>query len=119
MTTDLSALKDQAGFVAACLVDLDTGFVLAEEKGTKGFDLDVAAAANVDVLRAKMAAMRIIGVGDEPIEDIVITQDTQYHMIHPLESNPDMFLYLAVERRTANLGMALLKLRSVEGMLKL
>jgi len=48
-----------------------------------------------------------------------ITLGGQYHLIRPLESNRSVFIYLAVDRKVANLGMARLKVKAVEGTLKI
>ena len=118
MSTDISDLRDVAGFIGACLVDSDSGLMLAAEQGDSKFDLEAAGAANTEVVRAKTAAINALGLKDK-IEDILITLGTQYHLIRPLESAPSVFIYLAVDRKTANLGMARLKVKSVEGTLKI
>ncbi|WP_213547011.1 hypothetical protein [Vannielia litorea] len=68
-------------------------------------------------MRAKNAAMQALGL-DDHIEDILITLGTQYHLIRPLESNPAVFVNVAVDRKSANLGMARLTVKNVEGKLK-
>lgn len=117
MSTDISDLRDTTGFIGACLVDSESGLMLASESSGTKFDLEAAGAANTEVLRAKNAALAALGL-DDYIEDVLITLGTQLHLIRPLASNPAIFLYLAVERKTANLGMARLALKTVEGTLK-
>ncbi|WP_428927728.1 roadblock/LC7 domain-containing protein [Marinibacterium sp. SX1] len=117
MSTDISDLKTLAGFIGACLVDSETGLMLASETSGVPFDLEAAGAANTEVVRAKNAAMRALGLEDK-IEDILITLGTQYHLIRPLTANPAVFVYLAVDRKTANLGMARLALKNAEGTLR-
>lgn len=115
---DISGLNDVAGFIGACLVDSETGLMLAAEQGAGKFDLEAAGAANTEVVRAKHVAMQALGLKDE-IEDILITLGTQYHLIRPLHNNPTVFIYLAVDRKLANLGMARIHVKSVEGTLEL
>lgn len=112
MVIDLSGLKDIGGFISGCLVDVDSGLMMASETvGT--FDIETAAAANVDVVRAKNKAMSLLGLNDS-IEDILITLSTQLHLIRPLEKNASYFVYVALDRKTANLGMARAQVKKVE-----
>lgn len=113
MSTDISPLKDIAGFIGACLVDSESGMMLAAEAGAGKFDLEAAGAANTEVVRAKNAAIESLGL-KEKIEDILITLDTQYHLIRPLSSNSSIFIYVALSKKQANLAMARLNVRKVE-----
>ena len=117
MSTDISDLKTLAGFIGACLVDSETGLMLASETSGVPFDLEAAGAANTEVVRAKNAAMKALGL-DDRIEDILITLGTQYHLIRPLTANASVFVYVALDRKTANLGMARLSVKNAEGTLK-
>ncbi|MCU0826765.1 MAG: protein kinase [Tabrizicola sp.] len=112
MAIDLSGLKEITGFIAGCLVDCDSGLMLASELVGK-FDIETAAAANVDVVRGKQNAVRLLGLNDS-IEDILITLSSQFHLIRPLEGAPNLFLYAALDRKVANLGMARLQVKKVE-----
>ena len=118
MSTELAPLKELAGFTGACLVDSETGLLLTQEEGADGFNLEAAAAANTEVVRSKYAAMKQLGV-DDTIEDILITLGKQTHLIRPLASNPAVFVYLALDKNKSNLGMARIKLKSIEGSLKI
>ena len=117
MKTDISDLSELDGFIGACLVDSDTGLMLASEDGNGMLDLEAAGAANVEVVRAKLAAIKSLGL-KEKIEDILISLGGQYHLIRPLSANATVFIYVALDRKSANLGMARLKVKSVEGTLK-
>ncbi|MBY6049661.1 roadblock/LC7 domain-containing protein [Vannielia litorea] len=117
MSTDLSNLTNLDGFIGACLVDSESGMMLASEDGNGILDLETAGAANMEVVRAKNAAMQSLGLEDR-IEDIMISLGSQIHLIRPLASNPDVFIYVALDRAKANLGMARLKVRETEGTLK-
>lgn len=118
MSTDISALNELAGFIGACLVDSDTGMMLAAESGNGKFDLEAAGAANTEVVRAKNNAIQALGL-KESIEDILITLDSQFHLIRPLQANPAVFVYVALDKKSANLAMARMKTKSVEGTLKI
>ncbi len=113
MSMDISELNEIDGFVGACLVDSESGLMLASEEGTGALDLEAAGAANMEVVRAKNAAMKALGLKDK-IEDILISLGGQYHLIRPLASNKDIFMYVALDRKRANLGMARLAVKKVE-----
>jgi len=82
------------------------------------FPIEVAAAANTQVVQAKLKAMDAIDLGDDHIEDILITLGSQYHLIRPLASNREIFIYVALERSRANLAMARIDLKKLEGSIK-
>ena len=117
MSTDISATHDIAGFIGACLVDSESGLMLASEGGGP-IDLEAAAALNTQVVRAKRQAIDALGLNDG-IEDILITAGRQLHMIRPLEKAPSVFLYVALDRKAANLGLARMQVRKIESGLSL
>ncbi|MDH6109110.1 hypothetical protein P3T36_005967 [Kitasatospora sp. MAP12-15] len=103
------------GAIGAALVDYNSGMALGTVDGPGGLDLTVAAAGNTDVVRAKMRTMEMLGLSDG-IEDILISLSTQYHLIRPLtsRSGKGLFLYLALDKRRANLAMARHQLARIE-----
>ncbi|QPH56192.1 roadblock/LC7 domain-containing protein [Pontivivens ytuae] len=109
---DLSGLHGLSGFIGACLVDSDSGMVLAKDGGGK-LDMDVAGAANTDVVKAKLRAISSLDL-DDNIEDILISLGKQYHLIRPLSDDPSVFLYLALDREQSNLAMARVALRKTD-----
>ena len=106
-------LREVNGFLAAALMDFSTGMVL-DSFVVNNFPIDAAAAFNTQVVQAKLKAMDAIDLGHDYIEDILISLGTQYHLIRPLSSNREIFLYLALNRKQANLGMAKLQLKAIE-----
>lgn len=117
MSTDLSGTRDIAGFIGSCLVDIDTGLMLVSEGGGK-LDLEATSALNTEVLKAKMKATEELSQ-DDTVEDILITLGKQIHLIRPLEKNPGVFIYVALDKKHANLGMARLQVKQVESGLSL
>lgn len=117
MSTDISATSDLSGFIGACLVDSESGLMIASEGGGK-LDLEAASALNTQVVKAKLAAMEALGLNDK-IEDILISLGKQYHLIRPLEKNPAVFIYVAVDRKTANLALTRMKVKEVESSVEL
>jgi len=101
------------GANGAAIVDIDSGMALAAG-GTPGFDLNVAAAGNSNVVRAKLRTIQDLELKDE-VEDILITLQSQYHLINVLkgQGNSGLIIYLVLNRVTANLALARHKLRAV------
>ncbi len=109
----LAKLNQLDGFIGAALVDSDSGMLLGAEGGGSVINLEVAAAGNTEVVRAKRKAMTNLALKDG-IEDILITLGKQYHLIRPLRARPAIFFYVAVDRSRANLAMARIALADVE-----
>lgn len=101
----LKALSKINGFIAAAIVDTESGMTLGTIGGGDSFDIEVAAAANRDVVVAKLAAASALGLPDA-IDDILITLTSQYHLIRPMSDQPAVFIYLALDRAQANLALA-------------
>ena len=106
---------DISGALGVALVDFGSGMTLATAGGGPGLDLEIAAAGNTEVVRAKMATMAQLGLNDK-IEDILITLGDHYHLIRLLsgDGQDGLFMYLALNRATANLAMARRQLEAIE-----
>ncbi|MEO8382523.1 MAG: hypothetical protein ABI779_22880 [Acidobacteriota bacterium] len=111
----LTAISAIEGFIGACIVDSNSGMMLAAEGGGS-INLEVAAAANTEVVRAKRKAMRALGLKDE-IEDILITLGRQYHLIRPVSKKDGLFIYLVLDKAHSNLAMARMRLSDAENSL--
>ena len=112
--TSLKEALTISGAIGAALVDYDSGMTLGTAGGGE-MDLDVAAAGNTDVVRAKMRTMEQLGLDDE-IEDILITLGGAFHLIRLVKSarGSGLFFYLAINKSQANLAMARRQLANIE-----
>ena len=114
-----TALKEAMsieGALGVALVDWESGMPLGILGGDKYLDLDLAAAGNTEVIRAKMRTMQSLNLNDT-IEDILITLGKQYHLIRVMtnaDGSHNLFLYLALDRSRANLALARHHLRRIE-----
>lgn len=110
----LKRAMDIDGAIGVALVEYSSGMTLGT-LGGGSLDLEVAAAGNTEVVRAKLRTMEQLGLSGG-IEDILITLDTQYHMIRLITGagGEGLFLYLALNRSQANLAMARRSLSGLE-----
>ncbi len=113
LTNSLAAMMQLSGAIGAAIVDLESGMSLGQAGGGT-LNMEIAAAGNTEVVRAKMRVMGDLGLNDE-IEDILITLGTQYHIIRPLKGkgSAGLFVYVALEKSKANLAMSRHKLNEI------
>lgn len=109
----LMKLMDCEGFIGACIVDSNSGMMLGAVGGGSQLNLELAAAGNTEVVRAKRKTMKTLNLSEQ-IEDILITLQRQYHLLRPLASNDALFIYLALDRSRANLALARHQLSAAE-----
>jgi hypothetical protein len=109
----LSKLMEIEGILGACIVDSNSGMILGSAGGTPTLNLELAAAGNTEVVRAKRKTMRALNLND-PIEDVLITLGRQYHLLRPLKTNDALFIYIALDRNRANLALARHQLTQTE-----
>lgn len=107
----LEELMNMDGAMAAAVVDSSSGMMLGSIGS--GVDLEVAAAGNTEVVRAKLKTMRALGLNDV-IEDILITLGKQYHIIRLSARKEGVFLYYVLDKQRANLAMARRKAQDVD-----
>ena len=117
--SNIREILDQAmeidGAVGVALADYESGMCLGTAGGREGFDLEVAAAGNSEVIRSKHKVMSALGLTDE-IQDILISLGREYHLMFPRQGT-SLFLYMSFDRKTANLALARHKLASLAAQL--
>lgn len=94
--------QDMNGFIAASLVDLDSGMTLAIKASRTEFDLTAASAYNSELVKQKLKIMRTLGLSGT-IEDMLITLTDQIHLVKLV--GPNTFLYLAVDKKLSNIAL--------------
>jgi hypothetical protein len=118
-----TALKEAMtleGALGVALVDWESGMTLGALGGGKYLDLDLAAAGNTEVIRAKMRTVESLRL-DDTIEDILITLGKQYHLIRLIKNasgSQGLFLYLVLDRGKSNLALARHHLKRIEAELE-
>ena len=90
------------GFIAAALVDLDSGMTLGSYSKDDGFDLGVAGAYNSEIVKQKRKIMSALNLQSE-LEDMLMTLSDQIQLIRMV--SPGTFVYLAADRAGANLAI--------------
>jgi len=107
----LDDLLSTDGAMCCAVVDSSSGMMLGS--AGSGVDLEMAAAGNTEVVRAKLKTMRSLGLNDV-IDDILITLGKQYHIIRPLSRKEGVFVYFVLDKNKSNLALARRKVQDVE-----
>jgi hypothetical protein len=95
--------QDIPGFIAASLVDIESGMTLGLKSNRPEFDLAAASAYNSEMVKQKMKIMRALNLRTN-FEDMIITLGDQIHVIKMI--TPGTFVYLAADRASCNLAIA-------------
>ena len=93
---------DLPGFMAASLVDLESGMTLGLKSNRPDFDLAAASAYNSEMVKQKLKIMRALNLKTN-LEDMLLTLGDQIHVIKMV--GPTMFIYLAADRSASNLAI--------------
>lgn len=94
--------NDIPGFIAASLVDLESGMTLGARSARGDFDLTAASAYNSEMVKQKLKIMKALNLRTT-LEDMLLTLGDQIHLIKIV--NPSSFIYLAADRATTNLAI--------------
>ncbi|MBM4782740.1 MAG: hypothetical protein GQE15_34115 [Archangiaceae bacterium] len=90
------------GFIAASLVDLDSGMTLGLKSLRPEFDLAAASAYNSEMVKQKLKIMRSLNLKTH-LEDMLLTLGDQIHLIKMIGTGS--FIYLAADRSNSNLAI--------------
>jgi hypothetical protein len=97
------------GFIAVAVTEIESGLSFGNLTIDPGFDPELAAAYNLEVVKAKLNAVKALNLNQD-IEDILITLSNQIHIID-ISPNKKFMIYLAADASKANLGMTRAVLR--------
>lgn len=92
-----------SGFIAVSVTEVETGMSYCSLSLNPNFDPELASAYNLEVVKAKLNAIKALGL-NQKINDILITLTDQIHIIDVSEDGK-YFIYLAVDSTKANLGL--------------
>ncbi|MDR6762911.1 MULTISPECIES: hypothetical protein [unclassified Flavobacterium] len=95
--------ENVSGFIAVSVTEVETGMSYCSLSVNPDFDPELASAYNLEVVKAKLNAIKALGL-DQKINDILITLTDQIHIIDVSEDG-QYFIYLAVDAKKANLGL--------------
>ena len=102
------------GLLACAVVDSTTGLVLAREfRGEPPLNMDLAAAACAQTLRAHRAAARSMGLNDE-IDELMTSAGSRQQVMRTVLHHPDLFLVVLLDKSRTNLALARFQLMEVE-----
>jgi len=93
---------DMPGYIAASLVDLESGMTLGLKSARPEFDLAAASAYNSEMVKQKLKIMKALNIRTT-LEDMLITLGDQIHVIKVIGTTT--FIYLAVDRSLSNLAI--------------
>lgn len=96
--------KNVPGFIAVSVAEIASGMSYYSQSVVADFDPELASAYNLEVVKAKMNAIKALGLHGQSIDNVMITLSSQIHIID-VSDNQDYFIYLAVDSTKANLGM--------------
>jgi len=114
----LAGLLPLEGLLGCAVVDSTTGLVLAREvREDQPVDMDLAAAASAQVLRAHRQAARAMGLSEQ-IDEVMTSAGPRHHVMRTVSRHPELFLVALLDKQRSNLALARFQLMELErGML--
>jgi len=109
-------INDLPGLLAVAVVDISSGMSLASHYNSS-INPDTAAAYNTEVVKQKQKAIQALKLQGETIDDILITLNSQLHLLK-LVNDGKKFVYLVVNSRDTNLAIAREVVRAQVDLLK-
>lgn len=113
----LETIMNIDGAIGAALVDYQSGMTLGTIGGGK-IDMELAGAGTTEVVRAKKKIIDQLKL-EEVIEDILVSLESQYHLVRVFHENDNVFTYLVLDSEKANLALARMQLQEIDNDLTL
>ena len=113
----LDKIMDIDGAVGAAIVDFESGMTLGTIGG-RNLDMELAGAGTTEVVRSEHNIIQDLGLEDR-VEDLLISLDSQYHLVRMCENHEDVFIYLVIDRSEGNLGLARRSIDQIDEKLEL
>lgn len=113
----MADIMEIEGATGAAIVDYNSGVTLGTVGGD-ALDMELAGAGNTRVMRLVRDVLRDNAV-DEPIEDVLVSLDGQYHLTRFSQAHDSIFTYLVLDRSASNLALARRQLAAIEASLTL
>lgn len=102
------------GLIGCAVVDSTTGLVLAREmRDAPVVDMDLAAAACAQVLRAHRQAARSMGLGEQ-VDEVMTSAGPRQQVMRTVSRHPDLFLVALLDKQRTNLALVRYQLMEAE-----
>ena len=110
----LTSLLPLEGLLGCALVDATTGLVLAREvREDQPVDMDLAAAASAQVLRAHRQSARAMGLSEQ-IDEVMTSAGPRHQVMRTVSRHPELFLVALLDKQRSNLALARFQLMEFE-----
>jgi hypothetical protein len=102
------------GLLGCAVVDSTTGLVLAREvQPDHPVDIELAAAASAQVLRAHRQGARSMGL-PEHVDEVMTSAGGRQQVMRTISRHPELFLMALLDKQRTNLALARFKLMDIE-----
>ena len=93
------------GLIYVMIADIHQGQVYCSSGS--GPDIDRAAQAGCGILKSHRDSLRALGhwKANEPVEEVLVTAGTRYHLLRVLPAHPDFFMLAVLDKLRSNLAI--------------
>ncbi len=95
--------KNIQGYKAMSICDIESGETIFSESLVPSFDIELASACNLEVIKAKLKAIDTLEL-DDNIDNIIIHLMKDVHIIDITKSKK-YFIYLALDAKKSTIGL--------------